>query len=480
MSRVELAFAGAVFAAAVVAGCTSEIDARSGVAIGEASASLNHAGGLAGGSSQPGSSLDAHLAKVVRDNALTGDPAKSFAPHPAPLVELGRNLIFDKIMGGEENMACITCHFPSQGSGDAMRLSRGVGAHGVGPARAASTSPPGALVPRNAPPIWNSGLFKMQFWDGRIAMLDPSDPSKGCLTPDGVHTDVSTSNAAQSMFPETAAAEMRGGAFPGQSTFQVRDSLAARIGAIPSYVTLFANAYGDGAVTPGRVATAIGAYEDHLLVVDTPWFAYVRSVVASNGVSGIASGAISDAAKRGALLFYGSAGCASCHSGDMGTDSGFHNVGIPQFGPGKGDGVVVNGGSDDFGRARVTNADADRYKFRTPTMVNVALHAPYGHDGAYLSLRDFVAHYNDVGNALATYDNDSGTLEPALVLTLHDVAPVAATLDPLVASPLGLASTDIDDLMAFLQAQTDPSAATKFVAEIPTSVPSGLPVDPAF
>jgi cytochrome c peroxidase len=382
-------------------------------------------------------------------------------------------------MGGEMNMACITCHFPSAGSGDGLRLSRGVGAHGTGSMQAMSSTP-GALAPRNAPPIWNSGLFKMQFWDGRISQVDPNDPSKGVLTPDGLHTDVISSNAAQAMFPETSAGEMRGAAFPGQDTFGVRESLAARIRAIPAYVTLFTKAYGDGAVTPGRVGTAIGAYEDHLLVVDTPWFAYVRSVVASNGVSGIDRRAIDDASKRGALLFYGKAVCSACHAGDMGDDGGFHNVGVPQFGPGKGDGLVVNGGSDDFGRERVTRSSADRYKFRTPTMVNVGLHGPYGHDGAYKGLRDFVAHYNNVGSALATYNNDNGTLEPELQATLRDVAPIAATLDPLVSGGLGLSSSEIDDLTAFLQAQTDPSASTKFTAEIPSNVPSGLPVDPAF
>ncbi len=421
--------------------------------------------------------LDRHLERVIEDNALTGDPAKNLATPPAALVELGRNLAFDKIMGGEMNMACVTCHFPSESAGDGMRLSRGVGARGVGPARARSSTS-GPVIPRNAPPIWNSGLFNVQFWDGRVSMVNPNDPSQGCATPDGVHTDVTNAIAAQAMFPETSVAEMRGTAFPGQTTFQVRESLAARIREIPEYVALFTNAYGDGAVTPARIAIAIGAYEAHLLVVDTPWFSYVRGVVTRDRHAD--KRVISDSAKRGALLFYGKARCGTCHSGDMGTDGGFHNVGVPQFGPGKGDGEVVNGGTDDFGRARVTNDPADRYKFRTPTMVNVALHGPFGHDGAYLSLRDFVAHFNDVHKALRTYDNDHDTLEPELVATLRDVAPIDATLDPLVDTPLGFGHEEIDDIVAFLEAQTDPSAPTKFVAEIPTRVPSGLPVDPAF
>jgi hypothetical protein len=89
-------------------------------------------------------------------------------------------------------------------------------------------------------------------------------------------------------------------------------------------------------------------------------------------------------ALKGMKLFYGRADCADCHSGTFQTDLEFHAIGIPQIGPGFG-GVGFQG-REDFGREGVTGDPEDRYKFRTPSLRNVALTAPYGHDGFYRTL----------------------------------------------------------------------------------------------
>jgi cytochrome c peroxidase len=110
-----------------------------------------------------------------------------------------------------------------------------------------------------------------------------------------------------------------------------------------------------------------------LIFVDTPWKAYVEGD----------NDAIGEAEKEGALLFFrdpaaGGLGCAACHSGDFFTNERSTIVGFPQTGPGMGDG---GDGDRDFGRERQTGNAQDRFRFRTPTLLNVAATAPYGHVG---------------------------------------------------------------------------------------------------
>lgn len=404
--------------------------------------------------------LDQHLAKVIAENHLTGDPAHGLNQPSPELVHLGQALFFDKILGGEKDVSCASCHHPLADTADDLRLSRGVGGSGVGIERARSK---GQLIPRNAPAVWNTALFAVQFWDGRVSAVDPNDPSKGFKTPDGIHQDVATALAAQAMFPVTSAAEMRGSAFPGANNFQVRAALAQRVADIPDYHPLFAAAFGDDQIDPPRIATAIGAYETHLTVVDTPWFRYVRGD----------HHAVSKSAKRGAIAFYDTARCQRCHSGDMGTDLDFHSLAIPQFGPGKGNGADTH---DDFGRENVTHDARDQYKFRTPPLVNVGQHAPYGHDGAYQTLEAVVRHHLDPIRAVQHYDKDSGTLQQVYAQSLRDPAPLLPTLDPALQTPTHLSDGEVDDLLAFLGTQTDPRTLD-LSREVPDSVPSGLPLD---
>lgn len=400
--------------------------------------------------------IDARMRSLIAANHLTGRIGETVATPDPQLVTLGRTLFYDKILGGDQNQACASCHHPQTATGDGLRLGRGIGSSGVGTAR---LDGPGPIIPRNAPPVWNAILFKQQFWDGRV-----SKDADGVHSPDGMDGVASSALAAQAKFPVTSHDEMRGALLPGGSNQEVRDALAARVTAIPAYVRMFEAAFGDGTVTYDRIAESIAAYETSLMPLDTPWFRYVR---------GDAS-AIDARAKRGARLFYEKARCATCHSGDLGTDEGFHDICVPQFGPGKGNGAD---GHDDFGRMNVTHDPADKYKFKTPTMVNVALHAPYGHDGAYATLEAMVRHHLDPATALSHYDGDKGTLEPALASTVRDPSVLLGNVDPALAQVPKLNDNEIGDLLAFLQAQTDPNAKSTAMATVPAHVPSGLPVD---
>ena len=138
-------------------------------------------------------------------------------------------------------------------------------------------------------------------------------------------------------------------------------------------------------------------------------------------------GALTAVQLAGAKNFM-SARCSICHNGPAFTDNLFHNVAVAQLGPGQGDGA---GGRDDFGRMRVTGNAAERYAFRTPPLRNVELTGPYGHDGAFIGLREFVDHYSESDLKLRNFDVNQ--LEPMLRgSVLPTTEEILATRDPLL------------------------------------------------
>jgi cytochrome c peroxidase len=245
------------------------------------------------------------------------------------------------------------------------------------------------------------------------------------------------------------------------------DGLMVRLLSIPEYQSLFAAAYPD--LPPEQLgfehaANALAAFQiDAWTYLDSPWDRYLAGD----------DGALSDGAKRGALLFFGQAACVQCHSGSLFTDQETHNVAVPQVGPGKDDEAPL-----DIGRARVTHYPGDMFAFRTPPLRNVSLTGPWMHNGAFTSLEGAVRHMLRPQESLRRYD--PGQVKPELQSAVHtDSATVAlllATLDVRVATPKELSAEELSDLMAFLQALTDP-AASDLRQDIPPSVPSGLGVE---
>nr|WP_241695967.1 cytochrome c peroxidase [Solimonas terrae] len=331
-------------------------------------------------------------------------------------------LFYSKSLGGNFDSACVSCHHPDLGGGDRLSLPVGVAAIDadlLGPGREAAD---GVLrVGRNAPTTFNAALAdRALFDDGRVESLNPQPGANGAgggiRTPDSAFGVAdpnagSTLPAAQSRFPIVTPEEMLGTLLPNADHDTVRTHLAQRIGgygaaagelARNNWLPLFQSAFGIAGnarslVTDASIATAIGAYERSQLFVDTDWRRYVEGDLT----------AISDAAKRGATLFLtpanqGGAGCNACHRGDLFSDQNFHTVAFPQIGPGKGDGA---NGDDDFGRERESGNATDQYAYRTPSLLNVALSAPYGHAGAYATLTDVVNHYRNPRGSVANYVN---------------------------------------------------------------------------
>ena len=290
--------------------------------------------------------------------------------------------------------------------------------------------------------------------------------------------------AAQTMFPVLAPDEMSGHYGENDVSTAVRqglitgpggawDLLAARVAGIPAYRDAFASALPETAdarpLAFTDIANALGAFIAlEFRTDDSPFDRHLRGEEALAGT-----------ALDGMELFYGKAGCATCHSGPFQTDHSFHAVAMPQIGPGRA--ARFESHSRDDGRLRVTGDPTDAFRFRTPSLRNVALTAPYGHAGSYRDLRDVVRHMADPASGLANWVSTMALLPelPAAdddFAILNDPEQRSALLDANEARAVALSDAEIEALVAFLEALTDP-AITPDRIEVPDTVPSGLPVD---
>jgi cytochrome c peroxidase len=431
--------------------------------------------------------MDAELRALITAEGLTGDPSigRNLPTVTDPLAQLGMQLFFSKALGGDSDAACVSCHHPMLGGGDDLSLSIGVGAVDpdlLGPGRRHPDARP--TVPRNAPTTFNTALWDQYlFLDGRVESLGKeagmAGRGSGIRTPDVALGSADPAAgidllAAQARFPVTSMEEMRGEHFEAEgNNDDVRRHLAERLGGygdaqaeLPGnqWLAAFRAAFGseepaESLITYANIAEALAAYQRSQTFVASPWRDYVQGD----------SGALDDQQKRGALVFFrspeaGGAGCASCHSGDFFTDEDFHNIAMPQIGPGKGD-----DGDGDFGRFRESGDEAERFAFRTPTLLNVAVTGPFGHAGAYDSLRETVLHHLDAHSAVAAFDFGLRQLDQfngdGAELYPQARAHTDAALDHLQAARgsgdsrlpvVTLATRDVDALVAFLEALTDP------------------------
>jgi cytochrome c peroxidase len=316
-------------------------------------------------------------------------------------IALGRKLFFDRRLSHNGTISCGMCHVPEQGF-TSNELATAVGIEG-------------RTVRRNSPTVVNAAFFQALFHDGREHSLE-----------------------LQALAPLVAANEM------GNPALGI---VVDRLRRLPDYAGLFEKAFGRG---PGveTIGQAIAAWQRTLIAGDSPFdqWRYGKRV-----------DAIDAAAKRGFALFGGKAGCAGCHTiGEkhaLFTDGAYHNTGVGYYNsvlrpssaglkvelaPGKHailDARALASVSEptpsDLGRYEVSLAPNDRWAYKTPTLRNIALTAPYMHDGSIANLKDVVRFYNRGG-----YRNE--LLDAAI-------------------RPLDLGPEEISDLVAFLESLTSPA-----------------------
>lgn len=405
----------------------------------------------------------------------------------AALVDLGRSLFFDKILSGNRDVSCATCHDPSAALTDRMALS--VGTAGVGETGQRAVGPGRDFVPRNAPSLLNQGVGHFySLWDGRVneegGFGGPGGPpGPGIKGPPGVVFPAGLSSilAAQAMLPVLNRAEMRGlvgdaDRFGNPNELaQVSDILPAdvwrrvmtRLLGIQEYAAKFAAAY------PGVAPQSLGFQHAANALAAFQVAAFTRTNSAFDRYLMRDNAALTEEEKRGGILFFGKGQCASCHFGPLLGGITFSNIGVPQFGPGVGTAAPLDRGRGEF----LPEFSFYQFAFRVPSLRNVELTAPYMHNGAYATLDQVVRHYTNADSALRNYDVTQ--LPVSLRGTYrNDAASLAAivqNMDPRVKEGIRLTAQERAQIVAFLKALTDP-AARDLSANVPSSVPSGLPI----
>ena len=278
-------------------------------------------------------------------------PVPADNPPTAETIALGRKLYYDAKLSVDNTISCASCHHPLLGFGDGKPVSDGV---------------KGGKGNRNAPVVMNSAYFTLQFWDGRAPSLEK-----------------------QAEGPVANPIEMG----------MTHEGVVERLTGDAAYKAEFEKAFGPGPVTYEKVGKAIASFERTVISGNSPFDRYQY---------GGDKKAMSAAAIRGLEVFKNPAkgNCAVCHTIEekhaLFMDNKFHNLGV---------GMNNKGELTDLGRYDQTKAEADKGAFKTPSLRNIALSAPYMHDGSHKTLKEVVDFYVGGGNSNEHLDKDIKALK---------------------------------------------------------------------
>lgn len=405
--------------------------------------------------------LDQKLQKYIREfNLQALDYPESM---PRAQVFLGARLFFEKKLSGNMNISCGSCHTAIHHSGDGLPLSLGQGFSGHDEDRRQQGSP---VLARHVPHLINLGFHDQarMFWDGRVSfdknthnfhtplsILNGVDPLAHEIARTMKHAV-----SAQALFPLITPAEMLGERGDNEIAALVDPELMWQglvdrllFGAQASaYQNAFKEAFPEitdiSEIHIGHVAEAIGAFERHGFIANnTAWDRYLRGDRV----------AMTPAQKRGAFVFMERGRCVNCHNGPHLSDFEYRNIATPPIGPGN------NVDAQDFGRFDVTGLESDRYKFRVPALRNVALTAPYMHNGAFTTLGEVVDHYNHARHSFMHFETSAlmqkyGKVydqQIERVFVRERVIEMFASMDENIWPPLFLTVEERTDLLLFLE-----------------------------
>ena len=330
---------------------------------------------------------DSLSAELHWDHRPLGLPEEMAVPPENPpseaKVRLGRRLFFDARLSADGSLACASCHDPRHGMASPDRVAIGVG---------------GAVGTRNAPSILNRGFAARFFWDGRSPTLEEQalEPIENPL-----ELASSVESSLQRLRSDAQTVELF------RQAFAEEDPEAA-----PAEV-----------VTATHLAQAIASFERTLNAGNSRVDRFRSAEYA----------ALDARARRGMWLFESRGGCWQCHNGPLLSDDDFHNTGVSFGRPDR-----------DVGRSRISGDEADRFRFKTPSLRGVAQTAPYMHDGSIATLAEVIEFYDRGG------------------------APDDPMLDPKM-KPLDLSPEDRQSLVDFLQALSNDSYPTAAAAEATSS-----------
>jgi cytochrome c peroxidase len=430
------------------------------------------------------SALNDQLSAVLNQHGFTGRIGSSLEQRLGrkidnQLADLGRLAFHDSLLGLNDDNSCAGCHAAPNGFGDSQSIAIGIENNNtVGPDRT------GPRNQRRTPMVLNNVFFPSLMWNSRFAAVsgDPFDNTAGFQFPAPESFTLSFLPhllTAQAFIPVTENVEMAGFSAAVPDTHDgVRDVVVQRLNANAEYRKLFGKIFPEvksGApMTYDMLGRAIAEFEFTLVFADAPIDKFARGQ----------KNAMTDDEKKGALLFFGSANCVSCHavsgqSNEMFSDFQMHVAGIPQISPSVGN-VVFDGpgANEDFGLEQVTGNPNDRYAFRTSPLRNLALQPTFFHNGCFTRLEDAVRyHLNAIGSA-PSYNPVVAGVDADLQGTQGPIAPVLARIAPALATPVTLSTDEFRQLVTFLRTGLlDPKANARDLRKlIPAQVPSGRPI----
>jgi len=268
----------------------------------------------------------------------------------------------------------------------------------------------------------------------------------------------------------------------GSRNEPIRQAVIALLNHSDAYRKLFSRSFPEvargGSIEFSMVGRALAEFQFTLVFADAPIDRFARGE----------RGALSDSQKRGAILFFGDAGCVICHavagnSNEMFSDFANHDIGVPQLAPafGVGRGNVVFDGpgqNEDFGAGQISGGPEDRYRFRTSPLRNVALQPAFFHDGAFTRLEDAVAHHLNPVFSAQTYNPRAAGVAEDLRRPIAPVLNVLRNIDRSLLTLRSLTSGQFDDVVDFvrdglLDRRAKPDNLCRL---IPASLPSGFSV----
>ncbi len=276
-------------------------------------------------------------------------PIPADNPPTAETIALGRRLYYDPILSVDGTISCASCHSPEHGFADGRIVSQGV-RHGLGT--------------RNSPTVLNAAYYQDEFWDGRAPSLEKQTES-----------------------PVTNPVEMA----------HTLKGVVQKLSADASYRAEFAKAWGPRPISYEMVEKSIASFERTLLSGDSPFDRWKY---------GHEEDSVSPSVKRGFAVFTSpqKGNCAVCHTvGEkyaLFTDNKFHDIGVG----------VDFGVLKDLGRFDFTHRASDRGLFKTPSLRDVALTAPYMHDGSLKTLKEVMDFYIGAGNSNPNLDREIHSL----------------------------------------------------------------------